>query len=272
MIEILPPSAWLEFRGAPKKPGGNLTTHQALIADSKGQQHLCYVKAAPVNSPMPFAEALAWLVAEALDLPRPKFAALLQLPLNNVRPYMALDQHWQAYPTVLAFCTSKVDGKHIDSRWRWAHHLRKIKAYKHVDVARIAAFDYWIENQDRHSGNFLKTKAGGYIPIDNEYVLYSLLWVAYHASMGISVNHQSIYDEAKVHLKVSGHTKFKVSMMLASKHHEAGLDAVMPNLKQLCLMLVPDPAKRQNFEGQIFQFLQDRGEQDWMANELGLIP
>lgn len=47
MLPILPPGAWLEFRGAPAKKGQNQTTHQALIADSTGREHKCFVKASP---------------------------------------------------------------------------------------------------------------------------------------------------------------------------------------------------------------------------------
>lgn len=70
------------------------------------------------------------------------------------------DQHWLHYSHALAFCASTVDGKHISSRWQWLAHLRKAQAFRHEDVSRIAAFDLWVENQDRHTGNFLRTRDG----------------------------------------------------------------------------------------------------------------
>ena len=127
MLAILPSTAWREFRGAPDRQGQNLTTHRALIADERGQERLCYVKACPPQYPMVIAESLAWLIAEALDLPRPDYAALLLLPLPRLRSSMALDQHWGHYSEALAFCSSAVDGKPIRARWKWLEHARVAK-------------------------------------------------------------------------------------------------------------------------------------------------
>lgn len=94
MLPILPDTAWLEFRGASAKKGQNKTTHQALVVDAAGREHKCFVKASPDEYPMAFAEGLAWLLAEALDLPRPRFAALLVLPVQKLKLHMDLDQYW----------------------------------------------------------------------------------------------------------------------------------------------------------------------------------
>jgi hypothetical protein len=268
MIEILPETAWREFRSHPKSRGQNHTTHQALIVDQQGQEHKCFVKASPANFPMAFAEAFAWLVADALDLPRPSFAALLHLPIHKLRQFMPLDQHWMNVPYALAFCSSTVEGKHIASPWRWLAHLRATKAFKNDDVARIAAFDVWIENQDRHTGNFLRTRDGDYIPIDNELILYTLVWV----SSGFSYAHNSLRKQAQAVLKVPGYTKFQVSMVLASKLHEAAFVKSEPALRQLIAMMVADPVQATATATAILQFLEQRAHPDWVANELGLIP
>lgn len=70
MISILPDSAWREFRSASVSKGQNHTTHQALVVDHTGQEHKCFVKAAPQGNPMAFTEGLAWMVAKSLDLCR----------------------------------------------------------------------------------------------------------------------------------------------------------------------------------------------------------
>lgn len=266
MIPILPDTAWREFRGAAASTGQNLTTHQAVIADAQGQEHKCFVKAAPQGNPMPHAEAVAWMVAAALDLPRPEFAAVLLLPVSRLRQYMKLDQHWLHYSHTLAFCSSTVRGKHISAPWQWLAHLRKAKAFRHPDLPRIAAFDMWVENQDRHTGNFLRTREGDYVPIDNEFILYTLVWAA-----NTTVVHHSLRLEAQAMLKAAGYTKFEISMVVASKLHEAAFHKASPALQQFICALHADPGQGVAAATAILQFLGQRAHPDWLANELGRI-
>jgi hypothetical protein len=263
MIPILPETAWLEYRG-PGKAGQNLTCHQALVADSNGKQHKCFVKAAPHGNPMPFTEAVGWMVADALGLPRPKFAALLLLPIPKLRQHLKLDQHWHGYSHAMAFCTSSIDGKHVTGRWPWLAHLRKARAFQHSDVPRIAAFDHWVDNRDRHSGNFLRTRDGGYIPIDNEYILFSIVWAA-----TTSVIYRSLRDEARSVLTPSGFAKFEASMLVAAQAHIAALQAAAPNVQRLVAVMHSDPAEGSSAATAILQFLTQRAQPGWLANELG---
>ncbi len=270
MLPILPDTAWLEFRGASAKKGQNKTPHQALVVDATGREHKCFVKASPDEYPMAFAEGLAWLLAEALDLPRPGFAALLVLPVQKLKLHMELDQYWMHKQGALAFCSSTVDGKHISSLWQWLAKLRQAKAFKHADLARIAAFDAWVDNQDRHTGNFLRTRGGEYVPIDNELVLYNLLW----APRGLTYNHNSLLGQAQGLLGGSGYTKFVDSVVVASQKHDAAFLAAAPALQQFidALNADPDPATRAAFATAILQFLGQRSQPDWVATQLGVIP
>lgn len=270
-MHILPESAWREFRGAPKKPGQNPTTHQALIADQEGKEHKCYVKAAWHGSPMPLTEALAWILAGALDLPRPEFAALLILPMPLLREHVQLDDPQFQVPSTLAFCSSTIDGRHIHGPWRWLTHLRTARAFQHKDVSRIAAFDEWAQNQDRHLGNFLRRRGGGYVPIDNEYVLYGLLWDALLRSMGGGVAHQSVRQAARGVLNSGAYTRFEASMVLASMEHEAALLKAATSLRQFVCAFVADPATGAALADAVLQFLTNRAHRDWLANELGVI-
>lgn len=269
MLPILPDTAWLEFRGASAKQGQNKTTHQALVVDAAGREHKCFVKIAPDEYPMAFAEGLAWLLAEALDLPRPRFAALLLLPVQKLKQHMALDQHWMHKQSSLAFCSSTVDGKHISGLWQWLTKHRHANAFKHADVARIAAFDAWADNQDRNTGNFLRTKGGDYVPIDNELVLYNLIW----APRGLLYNHNSLLAQARGLLTGVGYTKFQDSVVMASQRHDAAFVVAAPVLQQFidALNADPNPATRAAFAAAILQFLGQRAQPDWVATQLGLI-
>lgn len=267
MIPILPETAWREFRGTAASQGANLTTHQALIVDHQGREHRCYVKAAPPGNLMPLTEGIGWMLSDALESPRPEFAAVVLLPLPKLGRHMKLDQHWLRYPNTLAFCCSAVPGKHLQARWKWWTRLRTARAFQHPDLARIAAFDMWVENQDRHTGNFLRTKEGNYVPIDNEFILYSLVWAA-----NLTVAPHSLKDEARAVLKSAGYSKFEVSMVLASKLHEGAFRKAAPALQQFVHALFSgNPAQGMAVAAAILQFLGQRGQPDWLANELGHI-
>lgn len=218
---------------------------------------------------MPLTEAIGWLIAEALDLPRPKFAALVMVPLTQLRAHLPLDQHWIKYGhEAIGFCCSAVDGKHITGRWRWTAALRKAKAFKHPGVARIAAFDTWTDNQDRHSGNLLKTMDGGYVPIDNELILYRALWMANH----LYYHHNSLRREAKQLLKRAGYTRFESAMVVESDRHNIAFPAAWPHIDALLQRLIGDPTMRQNLAVTIHNFLGSRAASGWLATELGQIP
>jgi hypothetical protein len=230
LFPILPESAWLEYRGRPTTQGQNLTTHQALIAAPDGKEHRCYVKFSPAGNPMPMTEAIGWLIADALGLPRPAFAALIMVPLPKLKAHLPLDQHWMQYGNeALGFCCSTVDGKHITGRWRWLAALRKAKAFKHPDVARIAAFDTWAENQDRHTGNLLKTTDGGFVPIDNELIFYTKIWMAYN----FFYQYNSLRKEARQMMTKNGYTKFESSMIVASDSHDRAFQSAWPHIDSL---------------------------------------
>ena len=64
-----------------RKPLPLCGTHQALVADPSGRLHKCFVKASPLGNPMVLTESVAWMIAGAVDLPRPEFAAVLLLPV-----------------------------------------------------------------------------------------------------------------------------------------------------------------------------------------------
>lgn len=268
LFPILSPNSWLEFRGKPAEQGQNLTTHLALIEGPDGRQHKCYVKASPPGNPMVLAEAAGWVIAEALDLPRPEFAGLVLLPVQKLRAQLKLDQHWMRYPEILAFCSSAVPGKHVTGRWRWFSQLNVAKALKHPDVARVAAFDQWVENQDRHMGNLLRTPGGGYVPIDNEAILYALLWLA----AGFTYVPHSLREQARTVLRRGAYTQFEASMILASQQHAGACQKVLPALTWLVQALVQDPAHAAALSAKMESFLVTRAHPDWLSTELGHIP
>jgi len=268
MLPILPATAWREFHGIPPSRGTNQTTHLARIEEPNGQQHLCYVKLAPPEFPTPLTEALGWILADALKLPRPAFAALVLVPLQRLRENLPLDQHWLRYPTEhLAFCASAVDGRTLAQNWKWLARLRQPGLYRREEVARIAAFDAWVGNQDRNSGNLLITKLGKCVPIDNEYILYPVLW---DGRFPFQITSKSLLAEAKVFLSGRAYTRLTFEMVEHAKQHQSALTAASPAMKALITAVMPAPFADATWSA-IHQFLAYRGQPDWLAQQLGVI-
>ena len=267
MIPILPATAWREFRGEPAQKGLNKTTHLAMIEDPSGKWHRCYVKGCPPNWATPLTEALGWLLAEALNLPRPEFAALVMVPLDKLRQNMQMDQHWLNYPEMLSFCASAVDGKAASQGWKWLAHLHAKRLYKRPEVARISAFDQWVDNQDRNTGNLIVKPGGDYVPIDNEFILYSLLW----AKMSFNITHNSLLAGGAQHLSSSEYARFKVEVAREGKLHNGALSTVEPKLEQAIFSLISNSTAANAMWINIQQFLASRAHPDWLSTQLGVI-
>jgi hypothetical protein len=265
---ILSATAWREFRGVPSSRGTNQTTHLALIEEPNGKQHLCYVKLTPPEFPTPLTEALGWLLAEALDLPRPAFAALVLVPMQRLRENMRLDQHWLRYPAEhLAFCAEVVDGRSPAHSWRWLARLRQRGLYKRPEIARIAAFDAWVANQDRNSGNLLVSKLGKCIPIDNEYILYPVMW---NGRVAFQVGHKSLIAEARTLLSGRAYTRLTIEMAQQAKLHDAAFTKAIPDMHTLVTSTLPAPFAGAAWNS-IHQFLAPRAQPGWLAQQLGVI-
>lgn len=268
MISILPSTAWREFRGEAKHKGLNKTTHQAMIEDPTGKLHRCYVKGCPANWPTPLTEAFGWLLSEALNLPRPEFAALVLVPLDKLRSHMHMDQHWLNYSEMLSFCASTVYGATSPPAWRWLAHMRTKRVYKRPEVARISAFDYWVDNQDRNNSNLIVKRDGDCVPIDNEFILYSVLW---NGKVNFQVAPKSLFVEAKRFLGGNDYARFTVEVARQAKLHDAAFAMAEFKLKETVNLLIPDATAAKNVWNSVEQFLSPRGKPDWLSNQLGVI-
>lgn len=267
MITILPPEAWREFRGTPSTKGLNQTTHLAMIEGQSGQLHRCYVKLTPANWPTPLTESIAWIILNTLGLPRPEFAALLKVPIQKLANCMPLDQHWLGREYALGFCVSAVDGKGVDQGIRWLQTKRRKAVFKRPEIARLSAFDKWMENQDRHFGNLLIRNMGEHVPIDNELVLYSLLWPA----SKLTFAHNSLLDAASSILKPDEYKRFLVETAKSAEGHQDAFDKAETYIEELILKLIPDRQVATSLQESIKHFLINRSTVSWMQHQLGVI-
>lgn len=270
MISILPSAAWREYRGQPSKHGANKTTHLATIEGPDGKLHRCYVKMVPGRWPTVLTESIAWLIADALDLPRPGFAAIVAVPVDRLRQCMALDQHWLGYNEWPGFCAEAVDGKAPVQTWRWLDWLTAKGVFKKEEVRRISAFDEWVENRDRHRGNLIRRSDGTCVAIDNEFALWSPVWTAIMGP-GFNVVPQSLLTQAQASMKPAAMSRFKVEVARAGDRHAAAYvmteQAVIDTIKAL----VADPAASAQLVGFVTSFLRARSDPTWLRGQLGVI-
>ena len=269
MIPVLPSTAWREFRGQPKGLGNNRTVHLATIEGPDGQLHRCYVKIVPNGWPTILTESIAWLLAEALDLPRPAFAAVVFVPLQKLRGCMQLDQHWLHYSEPPGFCSEAVEGKALAQTWKSHPSMNLRAALARPEIRRISAFDEWVDNRDRHFGNVLRRSDGTCVPIDNEFILFSTIWA--HLMPTVNVAHHSLLSAATTALPAPGLLRFKVDAALAGDRHAAALAKVQQSLVQTITALLGHPVIGPQLAATVCSFLQQRGEQQWMRTHLGVI-
>jgi hypothetical protein len=103
------------------------------------------------------------------------------------------------------------------------------------------------------------------VPIDNEFILYSLLW---SAILGVAAH--SLLKEGRTHLTVADHKRFQVDAATAAKGHAAALQAASPRISATVSKILPPPHAAP-FEQAIVSFLSARGQPDWLATQLGVI-
>jgi hypothetical protein len=269
MPQILPPSAWLEFRGFPKgKTFNQGAMHFAIVKGQDGKERKCAVKFIDLQTrPGLICEGLGWLLAQAVGANVPAFAAILRVPLAELAKSMPLPPFLSGYIEYPAWCVEIVEGKAVSQVHRWIFWLERLKCLNAKNTPVIASFDYWADNQDRNFGNVIKSKEGRYVAIDHETLLHQVLYVPYGITFGLN----SLLEEAAKRLSADKLHRFKCDMAMAAMQHGTGVQAVRTSGKLFVQSLIPDPTAAAKIWSDIETFLDLRSQSGWMSNELGVI-
>lgn len=264
-VSILDTSAWREYRGVPSNLGVNPTVHLAKITGLNGKMHDCYVKLLNPATPALLCEAAGWILAQACEVPVVAFAAVVFVPLDELRKFIKLPACFDGLAVCPAWCSEIAAGKSVRQVNRWSFWMARRNCLKSKDVRTIAAMDVWADNRDRNYGNVIRSSAGGYIAIDHETLLHDLLWLP----TGTCFARRSLIDEANQHLAADDMKKFNVEVAYASHKHASGLGQVRTPLQALIDSMYPDAAP---VLGQtILDYLSLRAQTGWLANEIGVI-
>lgn len=270
MLQILPSSAWVEFRGAPQTKTFNQgALHFAIVRGDDGKERKCAVKLIDLATrPGLLCEGLGWLLAQASGVNVPPFAAVLRVPLAELGQAMTLPAFVAGHSEYLGWCVEIVDGNAIAQVNRWLFWIARAQCLKAKNTSVIAAFDYWADNQDRNYGNVIRSKDGQYVAIDHETLLHETVWSTY-TNLQFKLN--SLLKEAEATLSPNQLHLFRCSMALAAKDHLAAIStAKMAGLK-FTQDLIPDTAFATQLWSEIETFLTLRAQVDWLSRELGVI-
>ncbi|ULQ47422.1 hypothetical protein JN531_003855 [Flagellatimonas centrodinii] len=121
-------------------------------------------------------EALAWLIANALDLPVPELAGFLILNSQQIS---------RAHPDrpevdrTLAWVTSTIDQGPLaimPGMEQDAHLTRELKEWQHL--RGCCGFDEWLGNTDRYPRNLLRRGPSDFVLIDHDNITGSAHWLA----------------------------------------------------------------------------------------------
>lgn len=263
---VLESSAWREFRGVLGSAGNrNGTAHFAKIADPTGELHDCFVKLLPTNEPALLCEAIGWLLAKAAGVPCPHFAAIVLVPVEELRKHMELPAEMTSSEVCPAWCCDLVPGKTVRQVHKWAYFLAVRKCLRSKDVRKIAAFDYWSDLRDRNFGNVIRASSGGYVAIDHETILHDLLWKLANRRF----EPRSLLLEAQKALTTGELKDFHLDMAIASESHSDAISAAEPEIKRVFELIYPQLAEL--LLPQVTRMLSQRGQRGWLASEVGVI-
>jgi hypothetical protein len=270
MPQILPPSAWIEFRGVPNlKTLNEGALHFALVKDPDGNEHKCVVKLIDLTTSAGLlCEGLGWLLAQASGVNVPAFAAVLRVPIGKLENSMKLPSFVSGHSEYLAWCVEVVDGKALLQVHKWIFWLARLKCLYAKNTPVIAAFDYWADNRDRNYGNVIRSKDGQYVAIDHESLLDQVVWQRY---FGLSFKKNSLLDEAELRLSPHRVHKFKCEMGLAAEGHANAIKSTNAASLTFVQNIIPDAAFAKSLWTEIEIFLTSRAQSGWLSGELGVI-
>ena len=264
-LPILDASAWREFRGKPANIGINETTHLAKIADQSGKLHDCFVKLLPLDGPALLCEAMGWLLARASGVACPEFAAIVMVPVPELKKCCALPPTFNDMSSCPAWCSEIVSGKTVRQVHKMSFFVARKNCLRSKDARKIAAFDQWSDLRDRNFGNVIQASKGGYVAIDHETLLHELLW----APTGRTFLEKSLLAEARKSLSPAEFQRFQIDMANAAKDHPSGLTDASGEIAEIIEKIAPTDAV--NLTRSVMQALGQRSQSGWLSNALGVI-
>ncbi len=179
MLALLPPDAYrLMLEVVPTK--GSVRMHRALIVWPDGVERDTHVKIACPPPGLPdrqlLNEGIAWLLAQACNLPVPPHAGYMVLP-----PAMVIAAHPNTpcdAAGALAWICSTEPKRALRLRPDETLPLLQMEISRWDHLPGTLALDEWLANEDRHCGNLIRRGPGDFVLIDHDYAFTGPHWLA----------------------------------------------------------------------------------------------
>ncbi|MGB1560783.1 MAG: hypothetical protein ACPHN2_04715 [Sinimarinibacterium flocculans] len=226
----------------------------------------CFVKIFRPETGGLVNEVIGWLLARECRLNVAARAAIVEIPLNRLAsraPAWALNSSAHA---VTAIAIEQIPGDPISIIHAGADDDLWDELLTQIAGRRIAAFDEWTSNNDRHAGNLIRDSSRRWWAIDFSELLGSHLWPVMR-DFGI-VDHQGtqLLARARKRLKDKDLRKFTSAMIGAADHHQASFKACEKAIADAILQ-----AHGPEAANMVVSFLAQRAHRSWLPDRLKLI-
>lgn len=150
---------------------------------------------------------------------------------------------------------------------KWKFFIGQVRCLYSADTQKIASFDLWTDNADRHMGNVMRGADGSYVAIDHESLLTSPVW----KPTGKYYKANRLVDSAAALLPKKKKNQFYGGIALAAGTHAQALANVSTDVQVLADDLGVE-LNMNNLANVILNFLNARSLPAWMPATISTLP
>lgn len=240
IIKVLNPNSYRSFKGWITETGNMNPVFVASFkhpSESKPIDMYAKIYSFKAGNRSVFNELIGYLMANALELPQPKYACIAFIPtsqlIKNI-PNGALNESLNAevfqnniYPI---FCTSKIDPSQTAYQYYNCVEAVAQELAKWPDMGKAVAMDNTICHTDRHVNNVLRTGVNKYYLIDNGILIDTDGWKIKDLEPNTHFKNKLLY--LSEHLMTENQfTKVKGEAILACDNHTHALTQIISEIK-----------------------------------------
>lgn len=258
--------------------GANESTHIADIRYPVQRAPVkSVVKLLPPGGLQACNEAISWLVLRAIGIPSPKMAALLLISEKKAKAVLGsriVNSEFVHDGYVMAWASQLQESRSIRALFAGSAADEKWLAVLKTEAgAKLAAFDEWLHNRDRNTGNVLYAGDGSCLAIDHEQVFNFQNW---HAA---ELQHAEEFgDSLRVLDRAQRGNKLKpdewkgiTNAMIHHSHgHAEALNVCRQQVEEL-LLRVYSAESGTKFSERILNFISARCTDHWMQQRVGAL-
>lgn len=271
-IPDLDQNAYGRLIAYPDHSGWNSSTHLARIDFGAGPEKSVVKICAAPWFPDLANEAIGWLLSQACAISGPKKAGILTAPAMFWQEILKdrYPDHAPKDGLVRAWCASFQPNLNDHAWVNLSDSEAAYAMFKTDSGVRIAAFDTWLCNADRHPHNVLRLSDGSWAVIDHELIFNGSLgnWRLPKPDLSSPGYMLSQLEKLENAGRIKGKTQSNIRSSMvdhANRHIRAAADA-LPYVAEALDRIEP-PATAKN----VLTLIVDRAWGFWMPRRLGML-